>query len=220
MTFQKDGPGQDSAVFQWCPIRSLAPRHRDRIAAHLLALDEQDRHLRFGYAAGDGHIGRYVDQLDFDRDEVFGVFNRRLELIAMAHLAYLGQDIRRPSSAEFGVSVLPRARGRGIGARLFERAALHARNRGIDTLIIHALNENRPMLHIVREAGAVIQSEGPEATARLRLAPDDLSSQLRELLETQAAVFDYGIKVHARRVGDILDVFRPITAPHDTRSPD
>lgn len=220
MTSQNDRPVQDSAVFQWCPIRSLAPRHRDRIAAHLLSLDEHDRHLRFGYAAGDGHIGRYVDQLDFERDEVFGVFNRRLELIAMAHLAYLGQDVRRPSSAEFGVSVLPRARGRGIGARLFERTALHARNRGIDTIIIHALNENRPMLHIVREAGAVIQSDGPEATARLKLAPDDLGSQLRELLETQAAVFDYGIKVHARRMGDILDAFRPVELPRDSSRPD
>ncbi|HSH90420.1 MAG TPA: GNAT family N-acetyltransferase, partial [Ramlibacter sp.] len=33
------------------PIRSLGPSHRDRIAAHLLALDEHDRYLRFGYPA-------------------------------------------------------------------------------------------------------------------------------------------------------------------------
>ena len=74
-----------------------------------------DRYLRFGHPAVDAQIGRYVDLIDFDRDEVFGVFNRRLQLIAMAHLAYLG-DSQRPHAAEFGVSVLPRYRGRGFGA--------------------------------------------------------------------------------------------------------
>ena len=220
MTFQNDRTGPSAATFRWCPIRSLAPRHRARILTHLQALDEADRHLRFGYAASDSHIGRYVDQLDFDRDEVYGVFNRRLELVAMAHLAYLGQDTRHPTSAEFGVSVLPKLRGRGIGARLFERAALHARNQGIDTIIIHALSENRPMLHIVREAGALIETQGPESTARLKLPPEDVGSQLQEILEIQAAAFDYGIKVQARQVGHLLDALRPPagSGPQDRRS--
>jgi hypothetical protein len=43
------------------PIRSLGPSHRDRIAAHLVALDADDRYLRFGYPATDEQIGRYVD---------------------------------------------------------------------------------------------------------------------------------------------------------------
>ena len=42
------------------PIRSLGPSHRQRIHNHLLALDEHDRYLRFGYAANDEQIGRYV----------------------------------------------------------------------------------------------------------------------------------------------------------------
>ena len=41
--------------------------------------------------------------------------------------------------AEFGVSVASHLRGRGYGDRLFDHAALHARNRGIDTLLVHAL---------------------------------------------------------------------------------
>jgi hypothetical protein len=36
-----------------------------------------DRYLRFGYPANDEQIRRYVDQLNFDRDELFGIFNRR-----------------------------------------------------------------------------------------------------------------------------------------------
>ena len=72
----------------WVPIRSLAPRHRDRITRHLLELPERDRYLRFGYMASDSQIAQYVQQLDFERDEVLGIFNRRLRLLAMAHLAY------------------------------------------------------------------------------------------------------------------------------------
>ena len=49
------GPFNLSA-WAWVPIRSLAPRHRPRIATHLLALDEHDRYLRFGYPASDSRI--------------------------------------------------------------------------------------------------------------------------------------------------------------------
>ena len=42
------------------PIRSLGPTNRARIASHLLALDAQDRYLRFGYTATDEQIQRYV----------------------------------------------------------------------------------------------------------------------------------------------------------------
>jgi len=38
-----------SSKWTWVPIRSLGPRHRDRIAAHLISLDAADRYLRFGY---------------------------------------------------------------------------------------------------------------------------------------------------------------------------
>ena len=200
----KPPPGQEPAPaphrFRWLPIRSLGPRQRPRILAHLLALDTHDRYLRFGYAASDAHIARYVDQLDFERDEVFGVHGRRLDLLAMAHLSYMGHDLSHPTSAEFGVSVLPRLRGHGIGARLFERACLHARNRTIDTMIVHALTENRPMLKIARDAGATLEHEGADSTAVLRLPPEDLGSHLSELVADQAGEIDYGLKVQAQRL--------------------
>src|SRR3954470_14894138 len=87
------------------PIRSLGPGHRARIAAHLKALDEDDRYLRFGYPARDAQIESYVERIDFDRDDVFGIYNRKLELIAMAHLAF-ADDPGHAECAEFGVSVL------------------------------------------------------------------------------------------------------------------
>lgn len=209
-----EGPG---SALRWVPIRALAARHRPRILAHLLSLPAHDRYLRFGYAASDTQIGHYIDQIDFERDEVFGIFNRRLDVVAMAHLAYLGAADQAPEAAEFGVSVAAQARGRGWGARLFDRAVLHARNRHVDTLLIHALSENKAMLHIVRRAGARVDFEGPDAVARLQLPAEDFASHLEALVEHQAAEFDYGLKLQAQRVGAWLDLLTP--HPRDADSP-
>jgi ribosomal protein S18 acetylase RimI-like enzyme len=194
-------PPEPTPRLHWVPIRSLAERHRARILAHLLALPEPDRYLRFGYAASDAQIARYTDLIDFAHDEVLGIFNRRLELIALAHLAALPGG----KEAEFGVSVLPGARGRGYGSRLFDHAVLHARNRDIDTLVIHALSENTAMLRIARQAGAQIMRDGGEAQARLRLPPDTLQSHLDQLVEEGAAEIDYRFKVQAKRVAGVIE---------------
>jgi GNAT superfamily N-acetyltransferase len=201
-THQPNGTG-----WSWVPIRSLGDRHRARIAEHLLALGEADRYLRFGYPASDAQISKYVDMLDFDHDEVFGIFNRRLQLIALAHLAHpdVASATRPPAMSEFGVSVLPHARRRGFGNRLFEHAMLHARNRGVQTLMIHALSENRPMLKIARGAGATVERDGPESEAWLQLPADTLASHVGERLEQRAAEIDYRLKRSARQFGGLLD---------------
>ena len=62
-------PGATGRGRSWVPIRSLGPRHRTRISTHLIALDERSRYLRFGYAATDAQIHRYVDMIDFEQDE-------------------------------------------------------------------------------------------------------------------------------------------------------
>src|SRR6185503_6969323 len=168
----------------WVPIRPLAARHRDRILAHLLALPARDRYLRFGFAASDEQVAQYVEGLNFERDEVLGIFNRRLRLLAMAHLAYLAREPDRAEArAEFGVSVAANARGRGYGSRLFDLAVLHARNRGVRTLVIHALSENTPMLKIAHNAGAQVVREGSEAQAALKLPAESVASHVEQMVE-------------------------------------
>ena len=179
------------------PIRSLGPSYRERIAAHLLALEPADRYLRFGNNASDEQIGRYVAQLDFERDEIFGIYNRRLELIAMAHVAFAASP-EHQQCAEFGVSVLKKARGRGYGGRLFERAVIHARNEGVDMMFIHALSENSAMLKIARNAGAVVHRDGAESEAFLQLPPGNLDTRMAALIEHQFAEVDYRLKHQAK----------------------
>jgi RimJ/RimL family protein N-acetyltransferase len=180
------------------PIRSLGENHRGRIAAHLLALESHDRYLRFGFAASDAQIQRYVDSLNFERDEIFGIYNRRLELIAMAHLARASDDELK-SCAEFGVSVLKTSRGRGYGARLFDRAVMHSRNDGVNCLFIHVLSENTAMLQIARNAGALVERDGPESQAHVYLDPATLDTRVTEIVEEQMAQADYRIKVQVKQ---------------------
>jgi GNAT superfamily N-acetyltransferase len=227
--------------FGWVPIRSLSARHRPRILKHLLALDPSDRYLRFGSVANDAQIAHYVDLIDFDSDEVLGIFNRRLDLTAMAHLAMEHSSSRdaqaRPSAtpaapasaasggaptAEFGVSVLRSARGRGYGSRLFDRAVLSARNQGVQRLIIHALTENKTMLGITRRAGATVIREGSESQAELALPEDNFTSHLEELVESTVGEIDFRIKAQALAVGQMLTALSEVSSlsmPRDTATP-
>ena len=210
--FRAPTDGKDPAPHKppvMVPIRSIGPRHGERIGKHLLALDAQDRYLRFGYAASDEQVLRYVAGLNFERDDIFGIYNRKLELIAMAHLALsIDPDLKR--CAEFGVSVLKHARGRGYGARLFDRAVIHSRNEGVSMMFIHALSENTAMLNIARKAGAVIERDGSESEAYLKLPPADLDSRVTEMLEEQIAQTDYRLKVQAKQFWDLLGLVQEV----------
>lgn len=190
-------------------IRTLGADHVALIEQHLLALPERDRYLRFGYPAQDGHIQRYVARLDFARDELFGIFDAELQLVAVAHLAYLDAP-GREHLAEFGVSVGPGLRGRGYGQQLFERCVVHARNHGVTRLVIHALSENAAMLRIARKAGASVVREGAESEACLELPPADFGSQVGELLAEGLARTDYHLKAGVKQVRGVIDLMHEI----------
>jgi GNAT superfamily N-acetyltransferase len=191
------------------PIRALGASHAQQISQHLQALSKEDRYLRFGYSASDEMIERYVAGLNFERDEIFGIYNRRLKLIAMAHMAFsLETDFS--SCAEFGVSVLAHARGRGYGASLFDRSVMHARNEGVEMMFIHALSENTAMLNIARKSGAILQRDGAESDAYLRLLPADLDSRMTEMFEEHLAQTDYRLKVQAKQFWDVLRMMQEV----------
>lgn len=203
------------------PIRSVGPGERERVASHLLALDTHDRYLRFGYSASDEQVRRYVDGLNFDRDEIFGIYNRRLELIAMAHLAFAPEG--QPNEcAEFGVSVSKHARGRGYGARLFERAEVTARNADVRMLFIHALSENAAMLKIARNAGAHVVRSGSESEAHLELPEATLDSRMSEIALDHFAEIDFQLKTRAKQfwafLAGVQEIRQGVRAARDQTS--
>jgi GNAT superfamily N-acetyltransferase len=192
--------------------RELPRLEREKFARHLLALEAEDRRLRFGIALPDEAVRDYAARIDFGRDVVFGVFDEALQLAGAAHLA------RADAHAELGVSVLPAHRGRGIGGALLSRAHLHARNWGIGTLFMHCLTENGEMLHLARRQGMGIVAESGEADAHLSLPPASPASIAQALFDERVGLFDYALKSQvdaARR----LILAGVLTVPPSGRGP-
>ena len=131
--------------------RELHANERPQLLAHLLALDAEDRHLRFAHMLSDDGIRHYVEGIDLTRGAVFVVTGIDLEIIGAAHLA------REDGHAQLGISVLPRSRGQGIGGALLERCAARARNWGMRVMFMNCLVENAAMMHLARKQGLKIR---------------------------------------------------------------
>lgn len=81
-------------------VRELSRFDRPALERHFLALVREDRRLRFGACVHDLVVCRYVKDIDFLHDAVFGVPDRDVEIVAVAHLG------RSENQAEFGVSAI------------------------------------------------------------------------------------------------------------------
>ncbi len=186
-------------------VKELPERSRKHLLRHFLALEDKDRLLRFGTHLSDELITRYVEGIDFSRDTIFGVYDRRLKLLGVGHLGFAPREKSRIKDAtvkarvaEFGVSVDASARGMGVGTKLFERAAIRCRNADVDTLYMHCLSSNKVMMHIATKAGMEIHRDYGEADAYLKLQPANSASVFQEAVEEQAAVLDYIVKANMR----------------------
>ncbi len=180
-------------------VRELDDTHRAAVLRHFLTLEADDRHLRFGSPTSDAVIERYVANLNFSRDALFGVFNDALDLVGIAHLAYVPPEKDSQRSAEFGVSVLHDSRHRGLGAALLARAAVHARNTHIDTLFVHCLAKNKAMMHLAQKLGMRVEFAYGDADAYLILPPANAQSILHEASQEQMADLDYALKANLKQ---------------------
>lgn len=180
-------------------VRELDDTHRAAALSHFLALEAEDRHLRFGSPTSDAIIERYVANLNFNRDALFGVFNDALDLVGIAHLAYVPSANDGTRSAEFGVSVLHDDRHRGLGAALLARAAVHARNTHIDTLFVHCLAKNKAMMHLAHKLGMRVEFAYGDADAYLILPPANAQSILHEASQEHMADLDYALKANLKQ---------------------
>ncbi len=173
------------------PIR-LGPADRAAITRHFLALGPDDRRLRFGASLSDDAVRMLEERIDFDRDEIFGIAGDDLRLEAVVHVAFY------PGKAELGLSVLPGARGRGLGGALFERAVMHLTNRGVREVFVHCLTENGAMMHLARKNGMRVVHDGGETDAYLALPRATAGSILAEWIWDQNARFAHEVRRYAR----------------------
>lgn len=189
------------AGFTPLPVR-LRNSDRAALTEHFLALDSDDRRLRFGASLGDDAIRALDERIDFDRDEIFGIFGDDLRLTAVVHVAFY------PRKAELGLSVLPGARGLGLGNALFARAVMHLTNRGVREVFVHCLTQNGAMMHLARKNGMRVVYDGSETDATLALPRATPGSVLAEWVWDQNARFAHDMRRGTRTMLDALAVMR------------
>ncbi|MFP5462389.1 MAG: GNAT family N-acetyltransferase [Gammaproteobacteria bacterium] len=153
-------------ILDWVALfERLGRGDRDSLVAHFTSLGPEDRRLRFGILVDDAFLERYVDGMDFGRDVVFGARTGPGQWVGIGHL------VLDENAPELGLSVLPAARGRGLGAAIFRYAVVRAARAGRDRLYMHCLTTNRAIMSIARAAGMVIRSDSGEADAHLVVPP-------------------------------------------------
>jgi GNAT superfamily N-acetyltransferase len=165
---------------------------RPALARHFLALEPEDRRLRFGSAVGDEVIEDYVGRIDFARDGVFAVQDEALRVVAAVHVPLAG------ATAELGLSVLPGFRGKGLGDALLKRAVVWLRNRGVLSVFVHCIAENAGMMHLARKNGMRLVYSGAETDGRLELEAPTAQSFACEWMEDQRAFAAQAVRQHLR----------------------
>jgi hypothetical protein len=131
--------------FTALPIR-LRDTDRAALTEHFLALDADDRRLRFGASLSDDAIRALDERIDFDRDEIFGVAGDDLRLLAVVHVAFY------PAKAELGLSVCPAPAATAQQCPLFARGdAPHESRRA--RVFVHCLSQNGAMMHLATKNG-------------------------------------------------------------------
>jgi len=189
------------------PVRALHAGHREKVLDHFLKLNDEDRRMRFGTHTPDEVLKRYVEGINFSKDTVLGVFDTQLNIVGIAHLAYLPAIKGHSTAAEFGVSVLPEGRAQGLGTALLGRAAIHSRNTHIDTLFVHCLANNRAMMHLAQKAGMQVEYAYGDADAYLKLSPANPGTIVEEAANEQWADFDYALKANLKRSNEAWSWF-------------
>jgi RimJ/RimL family protein N-acetyltransferase len=156
-------------------ITQLHDPDRPLILRHLLALNREDRYLRFFASLGDYAITHYVNNvLDMHAGRAYGAVVDG-KLVGFAHISSIipaGEHIM----AEFAVSVDRDQRGAGLASQLLERAIEYAKEEGINTLFMSCLRENKAMQHIARKAGLNVVVNADEAYADLTTTPKSVIS--------------------------------------------
>jgi GNAT superfamily N-acetyltransferase len=121
-----------------------AANYRD----HLLRLDAGSRHSRFGGGVSEDFIRNYVDTT-FGLGAVVHGFLADGVLRGAAELRPLGRVFA--GEAEAALSIEADWQSHGVGSALLARTLLAARNRGIKTLHMACLANNRRMQELARK---------------------------------------------------------------------
>lgn len=150
---------EDAAAAPAGATRRLWAGEAGLLRDHLLRLDPQSRHNRFGSPVNEYFIEHYAARALGPDSVVHGFFVDGI-LRAAAELRPFGEHF--PYQAEAAFSVEREWQNAGVGTALLERTILAARNRGIRTIYMSCLADNRRMQAVARKHEAELRFEADD----------------------------------------------------------
>jgi GNAT superfamily N-acetyltransferase len=195
---------------QSAPLDMRRLWHSDMLSFrdHLLRLDPNSRHQRFGGGMSDDFLGHYVEHCFGKGDLVFGAFSDG-QMIGAAELRsneaiWTEQaPFRRHVHAEAAFSVEEPFRRRGIGASLFRRVETAASNHGVETIEIVCTPDNIGMIRLAAKFKAQFTFEENTYTGRLTARRPTAMTMLGEvahdIADFAASVFDMQMRALSGR---------------------
>ena len=172
-------------------VRKLWVGETDVYRDHLLRLDQDSRHTRFSGAVSDEVIVRHAATAGDLGVVVHGFFVDGI-LRGAGELRRLGPVFSSEGEAAF--SIEKPWQSHGVGTALLERTLLSGRNRGIRSLHMHCLADNRRMQQLARKFDADLSFDFGSAVGEVDPPRYTPLSILREALadghSIASAVFD------------------------------
>lgn len=167
-------------------VYRLRPQEYHRYRKHLLALDDESKFTRFGFAIKDEVINQLCDKFEanYDDHKIFVIENENLEVVAAGHIALEGGE------TELAFSVLKEHRKKGMGSALMARCIEWCQNRSIKGGCMVCLSSNTAIKKLAGKHGVLI-NEGGETLANITIPDPTPNSVMHEMFESNIAVLDH-----------------------------
>ncbi len=154
-------------------VRPAVPSDSDRITALCATLSPESVYYRF-------FSTRAYDRSDVDRLVSANGINQYVVIAECAHeivgLAQYARDVDDVSRAEAAFLVADAMRGRGIGTRMLEQLAEHAREAGIRTFWALVLPGNDRMLQVFVDSGFTVEHRTDRGVIVVTLSLEETSA--------------------------------------------
>jgi RimJ/RimL family protein N-acetyltransferase len=181
-------------------IRRLWTGEGSALRDHLLRLDPESRRSRFGSPVNRYFIEQYAARAISPDSVVHGFFADG-ELRGVGELRTFGTAM--PFEAEAAFSLEHAWQGRGIGNELLDRTILSARNRGIRSIQLNCLAENRRMRAIAKKHEAHLRLRADEVVGEVVSPGATPLSLAREWIAESYGVATAILDVQRRALGAV-----------------
>ena len=165
-------------------IRRLWSADLPLFREHLIRLDKDSRHARFGMAVSDEFLKDYAEHCFAINGITFGYFvDGTIRGAGEFRPMFEVYEIKANRTAEAAFSVEKEWRRKGVGTELLARIIHSARNRQADELFMSCLASNRAMQKLALHFKAEITFEADQTTGKLIGRPPTPFSIMQEVFE-------------------------------------